>query len=81
MQKLTLLAFDYKHIDGHIHNPIYRYPYGLMKGIYASVQECNSVLKSKVEVIPQGLSKLFGVGEQSTNRGKNNGVIGLTALH
>ena len=76
-----MLAFDYKHIDGHIHNPIYRYSYGLMKDIYASVHEYNPLLKSKVKVIPRGLSKLFGVGQQSINRGKNNGVVGLTALH
>jgi len=31
--------------------------------------------------MPRGLSKLFGVGQQSTNRGKNNSVIGLTDLH
>jgi len=81
LQKLTLLASDNKHIDGHIHNPIYRYSHGLAKDIYANIHECDPLLKSKVEVIPQGLSKLFGVGQQSTNRGKNNGVIGLTAVH
>jgi len=31
--------------------------------------------------MPRGLSKLFRVGQQSTNRDKNNGVIGLTNLH
>ena len=76
-----MLAFDHKHIDGHVHNPIYRYSYGLTKDIYASVHEYNPLLKSKVEVIPGGLPKLFGVSQQSTNRGKNNSVTDLTALH
>jgi len=33
------------------------------------MHECNPYLKPKVEVMPQGLSKLFGVSHQSTNRG------------
>jgi len=39
------------------------------KDIEASIHEFNPHLKPKVEVMPRGLSKLFGVGQQSTNRG------------
>ena len=51
------------------------------KGIYTSIHECYPHLKPKVEVILRGLSKLFGVGQQSTSKGKNNGVIGFMDVH
>ena len=50
------------------------------KDIEASIRECTHHLKSSLEVMPRGLSQLFGVGQQLTNRGKNNGVIVLTVL-
>jgi len=46
-----------------------------------SMLECNPHLKPKVEVMPRGLPELFGVSRQSTNKAKNNNVIGLTDIH
>jgi len=45
------------------------------------MHEFNPYLKPKVELMARGLSKLFGVSHQSTNRGKNNSIIGLTDIH
>ena len=47
------------------------------KDISSSIHVCIFLLKPKVEVMPQGLSKLFGVSHQSANGARTMSLLVL----